>query len=207
MNTGLYAYLGAAIAYGSFAIMLRFSWRASVQGKLLTVVMFISAIWALVAAAMALESGVAQVETYKILEILRYIAWFIFLLKLFDAAMPVREGYRKFVRWVLPFSVGFACLILLDELSGVSGQPVLALIGHILLALIGLAIIEQLYRNISERHRWAIKYLILATGALFAVDFALYSDTLLFRSVEQTLWDVRGVVHVVAVPLLALASV
>lgn len=207
MNTGLYAYLGAAIAYGSFATMLLFSWRASLQGKLLTVVMFISAIWSVVAAAMAAESGFAQVETYKILEILRYVAWFIFLLKLFDAAMPVREGRRKFARWVLPFSVGFACLILLDELSGVSGQPLLALIGHILLALIGLAIIEQLYRNTSERHRSAIKYLILAIGALFAFDFALYSDTLLFRAVDQTLWDVRGVVHVVAVPLLALASV
>jgi putative PEP-CTERM system histidine kinase len=207
MNTGLYAYLGAAIAYGSFATMLLFSWRASLQGKLLTVVMFISAIWSVVAAAMAAESGFAQVETYKILEILRYVAWFIFLLKLFDAATPVREGRRKFVRWVLPFTVGFACLILLDELSGVSGQPLLALIGHILLALIGLAIIEQLYRNTSERHRPAIKYLILAIGALFAFDFALYSDTLLFRSVDQTLWDVRGVVHVVAVPLLALASV
>lgn len=207
MNTGLYAYLGAAIAYGSFATMLLFSWRASLQGKLLTVVMFISAIWSVVAAAMAAESGFAQVETYKILEILRYVAWFIFLLKLFDTAMPVREGRREFARWVLPFSVGFACLILLDELSGVSGQPLLALIGHILLALIGLAIIEQLYRNTSERHRSAIKYLILAIGALFAFDFALYSDTLLFRAVDQTLWDVRGVVHVVAVPLLALASV
>ena len=207
MNIGLYAYLGAAIAYGSFAIMMLFSWRASLQGKLLTVVMFISAFWSVAAAAMAVESGVAQVEAYKILEILRYIAWFVFLLKLFDAAMPVREGYRKFVRWALPLSVGFGGLILLDELGNVSGQPLLALIGHVLLALTGLAIIEQLYRNTSERRRWAIKYLVLGTGALFAFDFCLYSDALLFRTVDQTLWDVRGVIHIIAVPLLALASV
>jgi putative PEP-CTERM system histidine kinase len=121
--------------------------------------------------------------------------------------MTVREGYRTFVHWALPVSVGFGCLILLDELTGLSGQPLLALIGHILLALIGLAIIEQLYRNTSKRHRWSIEYLILGAGALFAFDFFLYTDTLLFRAVDQTLWEVRGVIHIVAVPLLALASV
>jgi len=207
MNNGLYAYLGAAIAYGLFAIMLLFSWRASLQGKLLTAVTLISAIWSILAAAMAVEGNFAQIEAYKTFEILRYIAWFVFLLKLFDAVMMVREGYRKFVRWVLPFSVGLGCLILLDELTGLSGQPLLALIGHILLALIGLAIIEQLYRNTSKRHRWAIEYLILGAGALFAFDFFLYTDTLLFRAVDQTMWEVRGVIHVVAVPLLAVASV
>ncbi len=206
MNLGVYSYLGAAAAYGCFAVMLLFSWRASLQGKLLTVVSCISACWAAMTALMAVEGG-GYIEAYKTFETLRYIAWYVFLLKLFDAAMAIGEGYRKFVRWVLPVSVGFACLILLDELTGASGQPLLALIGHILLALVGLAIIEQLYRNTALRHRWAIKYLILGSGAIFAFDFFLYADTLLFRGVDQELWEARAVVHIIAVPMLALASV
>ena len=206
MNLGLYSYLGAAIAYGFFAIMLLFSWRASLQGKLLTIVIFVSAAWAALAASVAVE-GIEQVEAYKTFEVLRYVAWYVFLLKLFDAAMAVGEGYRKFVRWALPVSVGLGGLILLDELTGLSGQPLLALIGHIFLALIGLAIIEQLYRNTSLRHRWAIKYLIIGAGAIFAFDFYLYADTLLFRGVDQELWEARAVIHIIAVPLLALASV
>jgi len=206
MNLGLYSYLGATLVYGFFAIMLLFSWRASLQGKLLTIVTFISAAWAALSATMAVE-GTGQIEAYKTFEILRYIAWYVFLLKLFDAAMAFGEGYRKFVNWALPISVGFGCLILLDELTGLSGQPLLALIGHIFLALIGLAIIEQLYRNTSIRHRWGIKYLILGAGAIFAFDFYLYADTLLFRGVDQELWEARGVIHIIAVPLLAIASV
>jgi putative PEP-CTERM system histidine kinase len=206
MNFGLYSYLAAALAYGFFGILLLFSWRASVQGRLLAVVVFVSAAWAALAASMAV-AGTGQIEAYKTFEILRYIAWYVFLLKLFDLATAQAEGYRRFVRRALPASAGFACLILLDELTGVSNQPILALIGHIFLALAGLAIIEQLYRNTAIRHRWAIKYLLIGTGGIFAFDFYLYADTLLFRGVDRELWEARGIIHLVAVPLLAIASV
>ena len=205
MNLGLYSYLGASIAYGLFAVMLLFSWHASLQGKLLVIVTSISAVWAALAASMAVE-GTGLIDAYKTFEILRYIAWFVFLLKLFDSAMTPGEGYRKFVRWALPLSVVFSSLILLDELLGLSGQPILVLIGHIFLALTGLAIIEQLYRNTSVRHRWAIKYLFLGAGGIFAFDFYLYSDTLLFRGVDQELWEARGIINLVTVPLLVIAS-
>ncbi len=57
MNFGLYSYLGAAIAYGFFAVMLLFSWRGSLQGKLLTAMVVISAIWAGLAARIATDDG------------------------------------------------------------------------------------------------------------------------------------------------------
>ncbi len=205
MNLGFYSYLSAAVAYGFFAALLLFSWRTSPQGRLLAVVAFTSATWAALAASLAVE-GTGLIEAYKVFEVLRYIGWYVFLLKLFDSAMQLGEGYRKFVRWGLPLSGGFACLVLLDELTGLSGKPVLGLIGHIFLALAGLAIIEQLYRNTAVRHRWAIKYLLVGAGGIFAFDFYLYVDTLLFRSVHQELWEARGVINLVAVPLLVVAS-
>jgi len=205
MNLGLYSYLSATIAYGFFAVLLLSSWRASLQGKLLFMAAFISAVWAALAASIATE-GTGQIEAYKAFEIVRYIAWYVFLLKLFDTAMALGEKQRKFISLALPSSVGFACLILADELIGLSGEPVLGLIGHIFLALIGLVIIEQLYRNTAVRHRWAIKYLLLGAGGIFAFDFYLYADTLLFRSVDQGLWEARGIINLVVVPLLAISS-
>ena len=53
MNLGLYSYLGAAIAYGFFALLLLFSWRCSLQGKLLTLTAVSSAVWAILAARIA----------------------------------------------------------------------------------------------------------------------------------------------------------
>ena len=205
MNLGLYTYLGAAIAYGFFALLLLFSWRGSLQGKLLTGTVVISAVWAGLAANIA-DDGTYLPGAYQAFEVLRYIAWYVFLLKLFDPAAVRGSGYRKFVRQALPLSVGLACLLLANELFALSDQPALGITGHVLLALIGLAIIEQLYRNTAERHRWAIKYLCIAAGGIFVFDFYLYADALLFRSIDRQLWEARGAVNLVLVPLLAIAA-
>jgi putative PEP-CTERM system histidine kinase len=71
---------------------------------------------------------------------------------------------------------------------------------------IGLAIIEQLYRNTSIRHRNAIKYLCIGAGGIFAFDFYLYADALLFRAIDRQLWEARGLINLVMVPLLAIAA-
>jgi len=213
MNLGLYGYLGAGLAYGFLAFLLLFSLRASLQGKLLFISMFINACWALIAVKIALHDD-SYLLAYQSFEIVRYIAWYVFLLKLFEVASPgskeCNNSYQKFIRQALPVSVGFAVLLLLNEiLAGtyiLSGQYVLGIAGNVILSLIGLAIVEQLLRNSSVRHRWATRYLFLGVGGIFAFDFYLYTDALLFRSIDQGLWDVRGIVHIVAVPLFAISS-
>jgi putative PEP-CTERM system histidine kinase len=206
MNLGLYSYLGAAIAYGFFAVLLLFSWRSSLQGKLLTGTVVISAIWAGLAAKFA-EYDAYQPGAYQAFEVLRYIAWYVFLFKLFDTAAAREGGYRTFVRWALPLCLGFAGLLLVNEWFVLSDRVVLAITGHVFLALIGLAIIEQLFRNTSVRHRNEIKYLCIGAGGIFAFDFYLYADALLFRAIDRQLWEARGIVNLVMVPLLAIAAV
>jgi len=218
MNLGLYGYIGAGLAYSFFAVLLLFSWRKSLQGKLLFIAMLVSAFWALISVQIALHKE-SYLLLYQTFEILRYIAWYVFLFKLFDVAlsepsMPCRGtgySYQRFVRWALPLSVFFAAILLLNKIVAhvfiVPGQFVFGMAGNIVLALIGLALIEQLFRNTSPRYRWATKYLFFGAGGIFAFDFYLYADALLFRSIDQGVWDARGMVHVVAVPLLAISSV
>jgi len=208
MNIGFYSYLASAVAYGFFAILLVFSWRSSMQGKLLFTVIAISAVWAGLAAKIAIN-GAEFISYYQVFELLRYMVWYIFLLKLFEmAALHGAEGgsYKKIVGWMLPMSVGFASLLLLNYWFSLSIQPVLGVAGQVFLALIGLVIVEQLYRNTSIRHRWATKYLFLGAGGLFAFDFYFYADALLFRRVDQGLWETRGIINLIAVPLLAISS-
>lgn len=217
MNVGLYSYFGAALAYSFFAVLLLFSWRESLQGKLIFISMLVNACWALIAVQITLHNE-SYLLSYQLFEILRYIAWYVFLFKLFDVALfgvkptnlSQKHSYQQFVRWALPLSVGFAVILLLNEVLVVvfalPGQFVFGIIGNVVLAIIGLALIEQLFRNTSARHRWATKYLFLGAGGIFVFDFYLYADALLFRSVDQNLWAARGVVHIVAVPLLAISS-
>ena len=213
MTLGFYSYLGAAIGFGFLALLLLFSWRSSVQGRLLTVAVITSAIWAGLAAGLTVD-GLAQARTYRIFEILRAIAWYLFLLKLLQPAAERNPAYRHFLRWGLPLSVGFGIIMLLGEwlsttlfVSSPTSQATTAwLAGHVLLAIIGLAIVEQLFRNTSVRYRWATKYLYIGAGGLFACDLYLYADALLFHGIDRALWDIRGVVNLAAVPLLAIAA-
>ena len=212
MNLGFYGYLAAAIAYGFFTVLLLFSWRESLQGKLLFITVAISAIWSVAAVKISLHDE-SYLLLYQAFEIVRYIAWYVFLLKLFVVALPDTEQssrFQRFSRKALFLCVGLASLFLINELLAnvfsLPGQFVLGITGNVLLALIGLALVEQLYRNTSARFRWSTKYLFLGVGGIFVFDFFLYSDALLFRSIDQSLWDARGIVHLVAVPLLAISS-
>ena len=85
MNLGFYSYLSAAIAFGFFAVLLLFSVRASLQGMLLAVAAATTTLWAGVAATVAIESDY-HLGWYRGLEVARYIAWYVFLLRLFDPA-------------------------------------------------------------------------------------------------------------------------
>ena len=213
MNLGFYSYLGATVAYAFFAILLLFSWRESLQGKLLFVAILTSACWSFTAIKISQHDD-SYLLFYQILEVARYLTWYLFLLKLFDTAVSGGDlrsnSYQKFSRWALPVSVGFAVILILNEVSArvfsLPGQFVIGITGNVILALAGLAILEQLFRNMSAHFRWATKFLFLATGGIFAYDFYMYADALLFRSIDQELWDARGLVHLVAVPLLAIAS-
>ena len=206
MNLGFYSYFGAAIAYGFFAILLLSCCRVSLQSKFLTATVVISAIWAGLAAKIAADEGFDVIKSYQTFEILRYIAWYVFLLKLFDTAAAKNIGYRKFLRWALPLSVCFACLLLADEFFAASGLPELVMAGHVFLAIIGLSIIEQLFRNTSVRHRWTIKYLFISAAGIFAFDFFMYVDAILFYGIDKELWEARGIVNMVAVPMLVISA-
>ena len=151
MNLGLYSYLGAGLAYGFFAVMLLFSWRGSLQGKLIFFSTFVSACWALAAAQITLNNE-SFLLSYRVLEILRYIAWYVFLFKLFDVALfgiepdhrQQKHSYQKFVRWALPLTVGFAVILLFNEIAvtvfTLPGHFVFGIVGNVILALAGLAI-------------------------------------------------------------------
>ena len=82
----------------------------------------------------------------------------------------------------------------------------LQLLGHLGLAITGLMLIEQLFRNTRPEKRWAVKYLYFGIGALFIYDFFLYSDALLFRQVDGTLWEARGFISAILVPMVAVAA-
>jgi putative PEP-CTERM system histidine kinase len=213
MDLIYYSYLGAATGLGFLAVLLLFSRGSSIQGRLFTGTIIISAIWAGLTALVA-KHGAYPGGIYPAFEILRYLAWYVFLLKLLEPAAVRNDGYRLFLRRALPLSVGFGVLLLfvelipayLSTLLSVGDLMKIRMTGHVFMAIIGLVIIEQLFRNTSVPHRRAVNYLFAGVGGIFAFDFYMYADALLFGGIDLDLWAVRGMVNLIAVPLLALSA-
>jgi hypothetical protein len=154
---GYYSYLSAALGFGFLALLLLFAGRSSIQGRLLTVVVVCSMLWALSAMSLALNDRDRLGGVYQLLEVLRYVAWFVFLLKVFEPAARRVIGYGFLRARALVLFCGLALLVCVLDiwvLHGMDAQHAHELMwtrqmGHVFLAIIGLAIIEQIYRNVT----------------------------------------------------------
>ncbi|MDQ2694639.1 MAG: PEP-CTERM system histidine kinase PrsK, partial [Pseudomonadota bacterium] len=116
------------------------------------------------------------------------------------------------VFWRLrPVFFGFALMVLAVDLLpylpiAVNVIVEIRILGHVFLAVCGLALIEQLFRNTRPDQRWATKFLYLGLGTLFAYDFYLYADALLFKRIDEQVWYARGLVNTMVVPLIAVSA-
>ena len=77
--------------------------------------------------------------------------------------------------------------------------------GMVALSVLGLYALEQLYRNSHATKKWALKFFFIGVGMLMIFDLYLYSETLLFGGLDGSVWSARGLIYVLAVPLLAIA--
>jgi len=93
-------------------------------------------------------------------------------------------------------------------LQGLFGQPIISnytlLLLQVAVSIAGILLIEQVWRNASVYSRSGIKYITLSIAALFAYDFFMYSDALLFQELSSPLWETRGIINSLAVPFFAL---
>jgi putative PEP-CTERM system histidine kinase len=67
--------------------------------------------------------------------------------------------------------------------------------------------LEQIYRNVEPGQRWALKFLVIALGAMFVYDIFLYSYAVLYRQFNLSAWAARGFINALLVPLLLVAAV
>ncbi|MCM8856584.1 MAG: PEP-CTERM system histidine kinase PrsK [Candidatus Thiodiazotropha sp.] len=214
MSIGIVGYAISASLFLLFCVLLLTSWRGRIEGTYLLVASVTSACWALSAVAFQLQESALTIATYQIFEIAKNLAWFGFLfhlLKTLKAAAGTDSsllGYAPaFVFTVSASLVGMELLAqVFPTIRGWGGVLSLQLVGHLGFAITGLTLIEQLYRSTRPDMRWAVKYLYLGMGVLFVYDFLLYADALMFRRVDETLWQARGLTSSLVVPFVAIAA-
>lgn len=214
MIVGAFSYGIAAAAFVVLALLLLTSWRGRLQGAALVAAVAVSAAWG-AAAALGAANGQPDTVGYRVAEVLRSLAWFVFLFRLLDAASYADGQSARYMRLMEAAAIAVGVLVLAVDLAPPAAvaalldpayRPATSLVGHLLLALIGLALIEQLFRNTRASGRWAVKYLFMGVGGIFAYDFFFYSDAVLFKQLDADLWQARGLVNALAVPLIAISA-
>jgi putative PEP-CTERM system histidine kinase len=207
---GALSYITAALAFLFLSVLLATKWRGRPYGLGLAIACLLTALWA-VATAEQTERGSPLSVVPALLELLRNVGWFVFLLML-QGRFERAKGFSIFR---LKPSLALVAAILLwlviatikpHSESDSSSHLLSYTVGSVVLALTGMLLVEQLFRNASVQERWGIKFACLGIGGLFAYDFYLYSDAMLFRQMSSDLWAARGIIDALTVPLIAISA-
>jgi putative PEP-CTERM system histidine kinase len=219
------SYITAALAFLVLSVLLVTKWRGRPHGLGLTIACLCTALWAIATADQTARGNALSLPT-ALLELLRNAGWSVFLLTLlgpFHGQKELKKGWSRFSLklnfsptfspTVVPIAALYLVLLVatiyaystLDSSAGalslLSGP-----VGGVALAVIGMLLVEQLFRNASGKERWGIKFACLGIGGLFAYDFYLYSDAMLFRQINGEIWAARGVVNALTAPLIAISA-
>lgn len=202
----------AGCVYAAFAIYLAAGWRAGLRSRALFIAVVLCALWGMSGLAFALTGQMIFLAGSLLADLFRYGGWYLFLLVLLK---PDTEGahWPVRLRWL-----GGTALTLL--LVGVAAQIMvaldigflfpahrLALFDSLAMAIFVLVLLEQLFRNVSPDWRWSIKPLCIGLGGAVLFDLYLYSDALLFNRIDADAFSIRGFVHALVVPLVAMSTV
>lgn len=200
---GAVSYGLAAFAFLLLAILMIASRRVRRQGAFLIAASLLTAGWACLL-AMEAAAGTAPMLPVYVAETLRNGAWLFALSSMAGSSAPrsllyIARGIPIFLLMAI------VVLVLFDQGGILSGDPTLMLSrAGLATSLVGLILLEQTYRNASEASRASLKYLVCGVGGLFAYDLFMYSQAELLRSISSDVWNARGVLNAIAVPLIAI---
>ncbi|KIO48822.1 XrtA/PEP-CTERM system histidine kinase PrsK [Nitrosospira sp. NpAV] len=208
------SYSVSAAAYFLLAMLLLTRWRGRLHGIVLPVACVFSALWAATLAYQASRPPSLSLLT-DVVEILRNAGWSAFLILLLGPFRQVESSSVSRIRPVLAViaALYLACLGVAFYAHGdfnPSSHQTMdfsnSIVGSVAMAVVGMILVEQLYRNTPIKQRWGIKFACLGIGAIFAYDFYLYSDALLLKHVNPEIWAARGIVNALVVPLIAVSA-
>ncbi len=203
----------AVCVYAAFAIYLAAGWRAGLRRRALFVVAVLCTLWGMAGLAFALTGQAIFLAGSLVADIFRFGGWYFFLLVLLKPESSAGDLWPTRLCWL-----GGVALTLL--VVGVAAQIMialgvefifvprrLALFDSLAMTVFTLVLVEQLFRNVSPDWRWGIKPLCIGLGGAVLFDLYLYSDALLFNRIDVDAFSIRGFVHALVVPMVAISTV
>ncbi|MDK8464284.1 XrtA/PEP-CTERM system histidine kinase PrsK [Marinobacter sp. SS13-12] len=203
----LISHATAAIAYGLLAAVIATRYLRRDIDRSLLLASLVTMIWAGSLITQSLWGEPGFFIRYM-LELLRDAAWITVLFALLRDSFRSANLVGRLRRILATATVTLVVLLLGSGLMEYTfGLTILdgktKVVGQIALSLLGLSLVEQIWRNSLSFGRSSMKYVCIAVATLFAFDFFMYADALLFGQVADSFWNARGLVNAALVPLFA----
>ena len=195
LSIGFIGYATGAVLFFLMGLVLMTGQGGRPRKTMLIVASLASALWLGEVAVELYLTGSPLLYT-TVFELVRNLAWIAFLLRVLVSEHPGRGLQIQHYRALLLISAVFVLLLstmVTDRfLGGSTAQHLLdidwLIVGCLVIALCGLVLVEQVYRNTRAEARRAIRYLCMGIGGLFVYDFYLYSEAMLFQRVNPPAW-------------------
>jgi hypothetical protein len=161
MNLATITYGLAALGFVVLNALLLIGRRADPFGHRLSLASALSALWASAAAIAPLAPLTSAAPIVDVLEVARDAGWLLLLTGVFARRVP---------RWLaILVQVAWVSLLVAQVLHWTS-PAVQMTHGGLALALLGLVVVEQIYRNSAVAERDWLKYVLFGVGGQFAYD-------------------------------------
>ena len=212
-DLAIYGFALAALghlAFGVYLVTLRgFARDGARASRAFVAAVLCSAFWAAASAAVGVWAWAGWQAAVEWLDVVRYGLWFVFLLLLIRPAQDRAErGGRSLLALaalvVATAFIATAYRVLAGALDDTPNKLMLA--STLAMPVLGLLLVEQLFRNLGEDSRWNAKPVCLGLACVFAFDVYLFSEALLFGRFDVDAQSARGAVHLMALPFLFLAA-
>ncbi|HNQ76066.1 MAG TPA: PEP-CTERM system histidine kinase PrsK, partial [Pseudothauera hydrothermalis] len=205
-DVAVWAHGVAAGAYALFALYLLRAWRGGRAGGALLTAVTVSMVWAACSALLAAWPGSVLLRLIGLMEVLRVLTWYAFLLVLLQ---PLWQAGRRWPLWVAGgvsagmLAAALAPALSVDQPTAVAKWPLAAFLAA---AVFGLVLVEQVFRGLPRDSRWALKPLCLGLAASWMFELYFFADGFLFARLDPQVGSVRGLVHAMVMPLVALSA-
>jgi putative PEP-CTERM system histidine kinase len=206
-NMDVLSYSLAAITFGLLGLLVVARYLRRGVDRALALAAFVSALWALAIVSQSLW-GWPGFNIRYLIELIRDAAWIYLLFALLKDGLKENKLGAK-VKKILGTSAVVLLILLIstiiiEHFGGVDvSTGKVKLIGQIGLSLLGLSLVEQIWRNSPSFGRSSIKYICIGAATILAFDFFMYADALLFGQVADSFWNARGFANALLTPLFA----
>lgn len=203
---GTISYSGGAILFALFFLIALYSAFRQQTSWWLTLPALVSS--ASLAFVVQVNQQPTQFLAYlPLVELIRQGAWFVAILGILREASGSRIP-RRLTLMVHAFWIGlffFNLLLTPFNLRQENALHPMFVWNGLFLAILGLVVVEQLYRNTQLERQ--TKLISVAVGALFLYDLYLFAHALVFRNIDTDLWLARGAIQGASALVLALGVI